>query len=145
MTYQGKQIPSQAGRRRTGRSCFDGTIQFSHQLRETPMIYSNSECPFNSASCFQIEDAALAQYRSWSGPRRSSDCNRVLVGLPTSRDSAMVFPDGHIESMPVAKTRCVGKYPSLCLTTTNDDTMISYDVVSEMYRWAGPNDGPATL
>lgn len=146
MSYLGRPSASQAGRRKTGRYCGPSTLQFSHVDREQPFIYSSGECPFNSSSCFQVEDAALAQYRNWSGPRRSRDCQRVLVGMPTARDSAVVFPDGHYESMPLRRTMCVGKYPSLCLQLSNNDDLLAYDVVSEMYRFAaGPNDGPATL
>lgn len=145
MTYWNTQTPSQAGRRRTGRFCGPSTMQFSLQDREQPMIYSNAECPMNSSSCVQVEDISLQQYRSWAGPKESRSCERVLVGLPTARDSAMVFPDGHIESMPVKKTMCVGKYPSLCMSLAEDNTLIAYQPAFEMYKWVGPNDGPATL
>lgn len=120
-------------------------MQFSHQDREQPFIYSDGECAFNSSSCFQPEDAALAQYRSWAGPRRSRECSRVLVGLPTNRDQGVIMPNGSYQSMPTKRVMCLGKYPSLCLNLAQNDDLISYDVVSEMYKWTGPQDGPATL
>lgn len=146
MSYFGRPSASQAVRRKTGKYCGSGTLQFSHQDREQPFIYSNNECQFNSSSCVLPEDVMLSQYRSWSGPRKSTDCQRVLVGLPSARDSAVIMPDGSYQSMPVRRVMMTGKYPSLALSLSNDDTLLSYDVVSELYRFnAGPNDGPATM